>query len=144
MSTWEQVPHSAESNYLAPVYAEVDATIRRLAAKQFLIDPVVEARYSRITSIVSSAYKRHGGIIERALAAALRQSSHLQVWDDPIFRISAAAERLADSDAEFRRITHELLGSGAPGVHFYGKGWLFVAATAVMDTTSLVSSLECV
>jgi hypothetical protein len=99
MSDLELVLPKAEPTYLASVYAEVDATIRRLAAKQFPTDPVVEARYSRITSIVSSAYKRHGGIIERAFAAALRESPHLTVWEDPIFQVSAAAERLADSDA---------------------------------------------
>jgi len=99
MSDLELVVSAAEPSYLTSVYAEVDATIRRLAAKQFQIDPGVEARYSRITSIVSSAYKRHGGIIERAFAAALRQSPHLTVWEDPIFRVSAAAEQLADSDA---------------------------------------------
>jgi hypothetical protein len=99
MSGVELVLPKAKPAYLAPVYAEVDATIRRLAAKQFQIDPVVEARYSRITSIVSSAYKRHGGIIERAFAAALQESPHLTVWEDPVFRVSAAAERLADSDA---------------------------------------------
>lgn len=69
------------------------------AAKEFSIDPVVEARYSRITSIVSSAYKRHGAIIERAFTAALQRSPHLTVWDERDFRISAAAERLADGDA---------------------------------------------
>ncbi len=77
----------------------MDATIGRLAAKRFSVDPVVEARYSRIASIVSSAYKRHGGIIERAFAASLKQVENLTVWDDPVFRVSAAAERLADSDA---------------------------------------------
>ena len=99
MSDLELVVSAAEPSYLTSVYAEVDATIRRLAAKQFQIDPVVEARYSRVTSIVSSAYKRHGGFIERAFAAVLRQSPHLTVWEDPVFRVSAAAERLADSDA---------------------------------------------
>jgi hypothetical protein len=84
---------------LAPVFADVDATIGRLAAKEFSIDPVVEARFSRITSIVSSAYKRHGAIIERAFTAALQRSPHLTVWDEREFRISAAAERLADGDA---------------------------------------------
>jgi len=88
-----------DQSYLASVFNEVDATISRLARKQFSTDPVVEVRYSRITSIVSSAYKRHGGIIERAFAAALRQAAHLSVWEDPVFRVSAAAERLADTDA---------------------------------------------
>jgi len=84
--------------HLAPVFNEVDATIRRLAAKTCVNDPVVEARYSRITSIVSSAYKRHGAIIEKAFEAALKQCPHLTVWAEADFRVSAAAERLADND----------------------------------------------
>jgi len=99
IQTTEEDPPSADHTYLSAVLNEVDATISRLADKQFSVDPVVEARYSRITSIVSSAYKRHGGIIERAFAAALRQAPHLKVWEDPVFRVSAAAERLADADA---------------------------------------------
>jgi len=73
--------------------------ICRLAGKDFLTDPVVKGRYSRITSIVSSAYKRHGAIIEKAFVAALKESPHLSVWAEPDFRVSAAAERLADADA---------------------------------------------
>ena len=88
-----------EPTHLVPVFAEVDATICRLAAKDFLTDPVVKGRYSRITSIVSSAYKRHGAIIEKAFVAALKESPHLSVWAEPDFRVSAAAERLADADA---------------------------------------------
>jgi hypothetical protein len=49
----------------------VDGSIGRLAQKNFKTDPVVDAKYSRVTSIVSSAYKRHGGILERALVAAM-------------------------------------------------------------------------
>lgn len=87
------------SPYLAPILHEVDATIARLAVKKFLVDPVVTERYSRITSIVSSAYKRHGGIIEKAFEATLASSPYLAVWAEPDFRVSAAAERLADRDA---------------------------------------------
>jgi len=67
IQTTEEDPPSADHTYLSAVLNEVDATISRLADKQFSVDPVVEARYSRITSIVSSAYKRHGGIIEHSL-----------------------------------------------------------------------------
>jgi hypothetical protein len=95
----EEYPSHADHSYLSTIFNEVDATMFRLADKRFSVDPVVEARYSRITSIVSSAYKRHGGIIERAFAAALRRAPHLRVWEDPVFRVSAAAERLADTDA---------------------------------------------
>lgn len=84
---------------LKDVLQEVDATISRLAAKSFVSDPVVGQRYSRITSIVSSAYKRHGAIIERSLLAALTAAPHLKVWPDPLFRISPEADMLAGSDA---------------------------------------------
>lgn len=84
---------------LKGVLQEVDATIKRLARKSFVSDPVVGARYSRITSIVSSAYKRHGAINERSLLAALTAAPHLKVWPDPLFRISPEADMLASSDA---------------------------------------------
>lgn len=84
---------------LGPVFREVDASIERLARKRFAADPVVGERYSRITSIVSSAYKRHGAIIEHALLAALTSAPHLQVWPDPLFRVSPEADMLAGSDA---------------------------------------------
>jgi hypothetical protein len=42
----------------------VDDTIRALANVRFVEDPVAGVRYSRATSIVSSAYKRHGRILE--------------------------------------------------------------------------------
>ena len=84
---------------LLPLFREVDATIERLARKRFAADPLVGERYSRITSIVSSAYKRHGAIIEHALLAALKSAPHLQVWPDPLFRVSPEADMLAGSDA---------------------------------------------
>ena len=87
---------------MAPVFKYVDQTVGRLAAKRFVVDPVVAERYSRITSIVSSAYKRHGAILEHALVAALTAAPHLQVWSEPQFRVSPAAERLADDDRTSR------------------------------------------
>jgi hypothetical protein len=83
---------------LALVRHYVEGTVDRLARKTFKADPLVEAKYSRVTSIVSSAYKRHGSVLERALIAALTAAPHLQVWAEPHFRVSQAAERLADSD----------------------------------------------
>ena len=48
---------------VAPV---VDETIRALAKTKFVPDPVARLKYSRATSIVSSAYKRHGRILENS------------------------------------------------------------------------------
>ena len=81
------------------MFLEVDAPIERLALKRFATDPIIDERYSRITSIVSSAYKRHGAIIEHALLVALTAAPHLQVWPDPIFRVSPEADMLAGSDS---------------------------------------------
>jgi hypothetical protein len=59
---------------VAPV---VDDTIRLLAKVKFVEDPIAGVRYSRATSIISSAYKRHGRILEFALRESLRDSYHL-------------------------------------------------------------------
>ena len=53
----------------------VDETIRALAKKKFMQDPVAGLKYSRATSIISSAYKRHGRILETALREILRESN---------------------------------------------------------------------
>ena len=60
---------------VAPV---VDETIRALAKTKFVQDPVAGLKYSRATSIVSSAYKRHGRILE----TALRESNRHKVWQE--------------------------------------------------------------
>ena len=72
----------------------VDETVRRLAIKAFRDDPIAGRRYARATSIVSSAYKRHGKILEAAIFERLRDNNRLSVWSDPAFAISAAAEAL--------------------------------------------------
>lgn len=87
---------------VAPV---VDETIRALAETEFVADPIAGAKYSRATSIVSSAYKRHGRILETALRESLRDSNRHRVWQEDVFRVSRAADALvnAQSDEECRR-----------------------------------------
>ena len=52
----------------------VDETIKALAKVEFIPDPIAGVHYSRTTSIVSSAYKRHGKILEFALRESLRKA----------------------------------------------------------------------
>jgi hypothetical protein len=78
---------------VAPV---VDDTIRALARTKFISDPMAGEHYSRTTSIVSSAYKRHGRILETALRESLRDSNRHRVWQEDAFRVSRAANTLAD------------------------------------------------
>lgn len=75
----------------------VDETIRALSQVRFVEDPIAGARYSRATSIISSAYKRHGRILEFALRESLRESNRHQVWYDERFRISREADALANT-----------------------------------------------
>lgn len=77
---------------VAPV---VDDTIQALAKTKFVEDPIAGVRYS--TSIVSSAYKRHGRILEIALRESLRESNRHKVWHDDAFRVSREADALANT-----------------------------------------------
>lgn len=77
----------------------VDETVRRLAIKAFREDPIAGKHYARVTSIVSSAYKRHGKILEAAICERLRDNNRLSVWSDPTFSISAAAEGLVHTSS---------------------------------------------
>ena len=67
------------------------------AAKTFTADPLIPGKYSQITSIVSSAQKRHGILIEQAILARLKQSPDLKIWTEPEFNVSAPAEALISS-----------------------------------------------
>ena len=77
---------------VAPV---VDQTINSLSKVPFVVDPIAGVEYSRSTSIVSSAYKRHGRILEIALRESLRDSNRHNVWHDSAFRVSREADVLA-------------------------------------------------
>jgi len=79
---------------VAPV---VDETIRALGKKIFVAGPIAGVRYSRATSIVSSAYKRHGRILEVALRESLRDSNRHSVWSESLFRVSREADALAST-----------------------------------------------
>jgi hypothetical protein len=79
---------------VAPI---VDETIRALAQVRFIEDPIAGARYSRATSIISSAYKRHGRILEIALRESLRESNRHRVWSDDAFKVSREADALANT-----------------------------------------------
>ena len=79
---------------VAPV---VDETIRKLAKIKFVEDPIAGVKYSRATSIISSAYKRHGRILEFALRESLRESNRHKVWNDDTFKVSREADALANT-----------------------------------------------
>src|SRR2546427_11144004 len=86
--------------FMERVTPVVDETIRALANVKFVEDPIAGVKYSRATSIVSSAYKRHGRILETALRESLRESNRHEVWQDNTFKVSRAADALVNSQNE--------------------------------------------
>jgi hypothetical protein len=77
----------------------VDEAVRRLAVIAFRDDPIAGRHYARTTSVVSSAYKRHGKILESAIFETLRDNNRLSVWSVPAFAVSAAADGLVHSSS---------------------------------------------
>lgn len=73
---------------------EVDGTVERLSAKRFKPDPLAGRHFSRMVSLFSSAYKRHGYILESAILQRLAQNPDFEVWSDPKFSVSKVADEL--------------------------------------------------
>jgi hypothetical protein len=88
------------ATFMERVTPVVDETIRALARTKFIEDPVAGSKHSRNTSIISSAYKRHGRILETALRESLKESNRHKVWKDDAFRVSRAADALVGSQSE--------------------------------------------
>lgn len=87
-------------SYIERVKPIVDQTISTLASARFVTDPIAGEKYSRLTSIISSAYKRHGTILEFALRESLRESNRHKVWQEDSFRVSRAADQVYGQQAE--------------------------------------------
>ena len=71
---------------------QVDATIASLAAVEFRPDPIAGTLFSRMVSVLSSAYKRHGAIIENAILRCLTQSDRYEVWRVDRFGVQQQAK----------------------------------------------------
>ncbi|WP_420405948.1 hypothetical protein [Nisaea sp.] len=82
---------------LEKIRPDIEATIERLKSKKFQPDPLAGESLSRIVSIISSAYKRHGFIIERAILEQLKLCPDLEVWEDRYFQVSPSADHIVDS-----------------------------------------------
>lgn len=75
---------------------DIEKTVNGLDLKVFDADPIAGPHFSKITSVMSSAYKRHGYILERALLEALKLCPHFEVWRDPLFPVPSAVDHIVD------------------------------------------------
>jgi hypothetical protein len=73
---------------------EIEKTVTGLDSKLFDPDPIAGPHFSKITSVMSSAYKRHGYILERAILEALKLCPHFEVWRDPIFQVPSSVDHI--------------------------------------------------
>jgi len=60
---------------------KIRKTIGEISKSNFKFDPLVVADASRSTSAISSAYKRHGLVLETAFKTALNTRSDMKAWD---------------------------------------------------------------
>ena len=76
---------------------EIETTIEKLKTKRFRPDPIAGKHFSKIVSVMSSAYKRHGFIIERAILEQLKTNPDFVVWEEPKFLVTQIADHLVDA-----------------------------------------------
>lgn len=127
----------AQNDILAVLQPEIDKTISVLADKKFRVDPLAGEKFSKITSVLSSAYKRHGFILERAILEVVKLHPDLEVWDDFEFQVSNSADHMVDS---IMKNHSDALKTEMP----YGNGHrtLQVDLVTFNKTTQQVSSYE--
>jgi hypothetical protein len=85
---------------------------------------------------MSSAYKRHGYILERAILESLRLCPYFEVWNDPVFQVPSAVEHIVEgSIAE----PTKLIGTDYP--YSQGQRTLQVDAVVFNKNTGTVGGV---
>jgi hypothetical protein len=84
-----------EASLLDSMRPIIEKTVNALIKKRFPSDPIAGRYYSQIVSVMSSAYKRHGYILETAILNHLRRCTRFEVWREPVFEVSTNADLLA-------------------------------------------------
>jgi len=81
----------------------VDKTIDSIADGKFPEDPI-GGKYSRVSSVVQSAYKRHGLILEKTILAHMQSINKFKAWEDREFWTPEKAIRAAtDMQEDLRK-----------------------------------------
>jgi hypothetical protein len=73
---------------------DIDRTIRSLSAKKFIPDPLLGRHFSRQQSLLGSAQKRHGYILEKAILETLRTNERYDVWEDFEFQVPQVVDHM--------------------------------------------------
>jgi hypothetical protein len=116
---------------------EIEKTIKLLDRKRFDPDPIAGPHFSKITSVMSSAYKRHGYILERAVLESLRLCPHFEVWRDPIFQVPSAVGHIVEGSIADPT---KLIGTDYP--YSAGQRTLQVDAIVFNKNTGILGAYE--
>jgi hypothetical protein len=116
---------------------EVERTIHSLESKIFLADPIAGPHFSKITSVMSSAYKRHGFVLERALLEALRQCAHFEAWREERFHVPSNVDHMVNGSIE---LGAKLIGTDYP--YSEGDRTLQVDAVVFDKNTGILRAYE--
>jgi hypothetical protein len=85
------------SHLIETVGPLIDRTVETLRRTKFTPDPIAGEHFSKIVSLMSSAYKRHGFILERAILEQLKTCPRFIVWEDREFRVTNTADHIVDT-----------------------------------------------
>ena len=116
----------------------VDKTIAKLSDPNFRKDPI-GGKFGFVTSVISSAYKRHGLILEAALRERLKEGQHLILFNEDKFFISNQAKTLAASTG--KRL-HDMRLVHLPYKKENMRDYLQVDLIVFNKKTKVVSSYE--
>jgi hypothetical protein len=78
----------------------IDRTIRSLSEKKFVPDPLLGRHFSRQQSLLGSAQKRHGYILEKAILETLRSNERYTVWEDFEFQVPQVVDHMVSGAFE--------------------------------------------
>src|SRR5262245_31434655 len=79
---------------------KIDRTIKTLQSKLFETDPIAGPYFSKITNVTSSAYKRHGLILEEALLEAKRLCTDFEYWHEKKFQVAPVVDHIFDGSID--------------------------------------------
>ena len=65
------------SHLLDLMKPDIEVTVNKLVNKKFNQDPIAGEYFSKITSVMSSAYKRHGYLLEKSILNRLKENDDL-------------------------------------------------------------------
>jgi hypothetical protein len=82
------------------VKEEIERTIQSLESTTFKVDPIAGQTFSKITSVISSSYKRHGNILERAILEALRENPNFEVWREEAFQVPQTVDHMVSGSLD--------------------------------------------